>query len=238
MAELFGAKLVGTSCTRHIHFIHGGSGSQAISPTLLPYEPSDDMLSPTVTVILMTLFTWYQIYQEAKENKHKKLPEHYPQVCFKILLSNTYLLVACMLVSIVRKGTDLAAWSFFCALELFLLSLSGALWVCLYPYGFLAAEITFPVSSIISIFLLSLNDKPKLFSRARSKLLRSKLFKSARRVGLFRYNNARCQHVVYSGNPDESLMKGNEFFVVGEQPYAETFGDNAELTIAKRVFHG
>ncbi|XP_015695565.1 uncharacterized protein LOC107304710 isoform X2 [Oryza brachyantha] len=132
------------------------SGGHAMSTTDKEYmkfpaeSPSDDMLSPTVTVILMTLFTWYQIYQEAKENKHKKLPEHYPQVCFKILLSNTYLLVACMLVSIVRKGTDLAAWSFFCALELFLLSLSGALW---------------------------------LFSRARSKLLRSKLFKSARRVG-------------------------------------------------------
>ncbi|XP_006644778.1 beta-glucosidase BoGH3B-like [Oryza brachyantha] len=46
---------------------------------------------------------------------------------------------------------------------------------------------------------------------------------------------ADSTHVVYSENPDESFMKGNDFsfaiVVVGELTYAETLGDNAELTI-------
>lgn len=41
--------------------------------------------------------------------------------------------------------------------------------------------------------------------------------------------------VVYSENPDESFMKKNDFsfaiVVVGEPPYAETVGDNTDLTI-------
>lgn len=41
--------------------------------------------------------------------------------------------------------------------------------------------------------------------------------------------------VVYSENPDDSFMKNNEFsfaiVVVGEPPYAETVGDNTDLTI-------
>ena len=41
--------------------------------------------------------------------------------------------------------------------------------------------------------------------------------------------------VVYSENPDDSFMKNNDFsfaiVVVGEPPYAETVGDNTELTI-------
>ncbi|CAM0883457.1 unnamed protein product [Alopecurus aequalis] len=41
--------------------------------------------------------------------------------------------------------------------------------------------------------------------------------------------------VVYSANPDDSFMKNNDFsfaiVVVGEAPYAETVGDNTDLTI-------
>lgn len=41
--------------------------------------------------------------------------------------------------------------------------------------------------------------------------------------------------VVYSENPDDSFMKNNDFsfaiVVVGEPPYAETVGDNTDLTI-------
>jgi beta-glucosidase len=41
--------------------------------------------------------------------------------------------------------------------------------------------------------------------------------------------------VVYSENPDDSFMKKNDFsfaiVVVGEPPYAETVGDNSDLTI-------
>uniref|UniRef100_A0ACD5W3A1 Uncharacterized protein n=1 Tax=Avena sativa TaxID=4498 RepID=A0ACD5W3A1_AVESA len=41
--------------------------------------------------------------------------------------------------------------------------------------------------------------------------------------------------VVYSENPDDSFMKNNDFsfaiVVVGETPYAETLGDNTDLTI-------
>uniref|UniRef100_A0A0E0JP93 beta-glucosidase n=1 Tax=Oryza punctata TaxID=4537 RepID=A0A0E0JP93_ORYPU len=46
---------------------------------------------------------------------------------------------------------------------------------------------------------------------------------------------ADSTHVVYSENPDESFMKDNDFsfaiVVVGEQTYAETIGDDPELTI-------
>uniref|UniRef100_A0A0D3EUJ5 beta-glucosidase n=1 Tax=Oryza barthii TaxID=65489 RepID=A0A0D3EUJ5_9ORYZ len=46
---------------------------------------------------------------------------------------------------------------------------------------------------------------------------------------------ADSTHVVYSENPDESFMKNNDFsfaiVVVGERTYAETTGDDPELTI-------
>ncbi|KAG8055242.1 hypothetical protein GUJ93_ZPchr0001g32520 [Zizania palustris] len=46
---------------------------------------------------------------------------------------------------------------------------------------------------------------------------------------------ADSTHVVHTENPDENFMKSNDFsfaiVVVGEPPYAETLGDNAELTI-------
>lgn len=46
---------------------------------------------------------------------------------------------------------------------------------------------------------------------------------------------ANSTPVVYSENPDDSFMKHNDFsfaiVVVGEPPYAETVGDNSDLTI-------